>query len=43
MSGYYYGGGDEFYVDDDNVPKSRIIYQKTFGKPMMCKPSAHLI
>ena len=33
----------EFYVDDDNVPKSRIIYQKTFGKPMMCKPSQHLI
>ena len=33
----------EFYVDDDNVPKSRIIYQKTFGKPMMCKPSKHLI
>ena len=33
----------EFYVDDDNVPKSRIIYQKLFGKPMMCKPSAHLI
>jgi len=33
----------EFYVDDQNVPKSRIIYQKIFGKPMMCKPSAHLI
>ena len=33
----------EFYVDDDNVPRSRIIYQKIFGKPMMCKPSAHLI
>ena len=33
----------EFYVDDDNVPKSRIIYQKIFGKPMMCKPSDHLI
>ena len=33
----------EFYVDDDNVPKSRIIYQKIFGKPMMCKPSKHLI
>ncbi len=33
----------EFYVDDDNVPKSRIIYQKIFGQPMMCKPSDHLI
>ena len=33
----------EFYVDDDNVPRSRIIYQKQFGKPMMCKPSAHLV
>ena len=33
----------EFYVDDDNVPKSRIIYQKIFGKPIMCKPSAHLV
>lgn len=33
----------EFYVDDQNVPKSRIIYQKIFGKPMMCKPSAHLV
>ncbi len=33
----------EFYVDDENVPRSRIIYQKIFGKPMMCKPSAHLI
>ena len=33
----------EFYVDDDNVPKSRIIYQKIFGQPMMCKPSKHLI
>ena len=33
----------EFYVDDDNVPKSRIIYQKIFGKPMMCKPSNHLV
>ena len=33
----------EFYVDDENVPKSRIIYQKIFGKPMMCKPSDHLI
>ena len=33
----------EFYVDDENVPKSRIIYQKIFGKPMMCKPSDHLV
>ena len=33
----------EFYVDDNNVPKSRIIYQKVMGKPMMCKPSNHLI
>jgi len=33
----------EFYVDENNEPKSRIIYQKVFGKPMMCKPSAHLV
>ncbi len=33
----------EFYVDDENVPRSRIIYQKIFGKPMMCRPSNHLI
>ena len=33
----------EFYVDDNNVPTSRIIYQKVMGKPMMCKPSDHLI
>ena len=33
----------EFYVDDENIPRSRIIYQKIFGKPMMCKPSAHLV
>ena len=33
----------EFYVDDNNVPQSRIIYQKLLGKMMMCKPSAHLI
>ena len=33
----------EFYVDDNNVPVSRIIYQKIFGKPMMCRPSNHLI
>ena len=33
----------EFYVDDNNEPKSRIIYQKQMGKMMMCKPSAHLI
>ena len=33
----------EFYVDDNNVPKSRIIYQKIMGHTMMCKPSAHLV
>lgn len=33
----------EFYVDENNVPQSRIIYQKVMGKPMMCKPSDHLI
>ena len=33
----------EFYVDDNNVPQSRIIYQKLMGKMMMCKPSQHLI
>lgn len=33
----------EFYVDDNNEPKSRIIYQKIFGKPIMCRPSDHLI
>ena len=33
----------EFYVDDQNVPRSRVIYQKVFGKPMMCRPSDHLI
>ena len=33
----------EFYVDDNNVPQSRIIYQKLMGKKMMCKPSKHLI
>ena len=33
----------EFYVDDENVPRSRIIYQKLFGKPIMCKPSDHLV
>ena len=32
----------EFYVDENNEPKSRIIYQKQMGKMMMCKPSAHL-
>ena len=32
-----------YNVDDNNVPKSRIIYQKVMGKPMMCKPSDHLI
>ncbi len=33
----------EFYVDENNVPQSRIIYQKMLGKMMMCKPSAHLV
>jgi len=32
----------EFYVDDNNEPKSRIIYQKLMGKMIMCKPSKHL-
>ena len=34
----------EFYVDDNNQPQSRVIYQKIFGKePVMRKPSQHLI
>ena len=33
----------EFYVDNNNEPQSRIIYQKQMGKVLMCKPSAHLI
>ena len=33
----------EFYVDDNNVPKSRVIYQKLFGQAAMCMPSAHLV
>ncbi len=34
----------EFYVDEDNKPKSNIIYSKQFGKPaVMRKPSAHLM
>lgn len=34
----------EFYVDDDNVPQSRVIYQKIFGRePVMRKPSKHLL
>ena len=34
----------EFYVDENNQPKSRTIYQKVFGKePMLRKPSKHLI
>ena len=33
----------EFYVDDDNNPKSHILYQKTFGKaPVQNMPSPHL-
>lgn len=34
----------EFYVDENNKPQSRILYQKTFGKePILRKPSKHLI
>ena len=33
----------EFYVDENNTPQCRIIYQKQMGKIMMCKPSKHLI
>ena len=34
----------EFYVDEDNNPKSHTIYKKIYGKePMQAKPSAHLI
>lgn len=34
----------EFYVDENNQPQSRIIYQKLFGKdPILRKPSKHLI
>ena len=33
----------EFYVDDNNNPVSRTIYRKVYDKPMMIKPSAHLI
>ncbi len=34
----------EFYVDENNVPQSRVIYQKLYGRdPAMRKPSDHLI
>ncbi len=34
----------EFYVDENNQPQSRTIYQKVFGKEaMLRKPSNHLI
>ncbi len=34
----------EFYVDENNEPQSRILYQKIFGKePILRKPSKHLI
>ena len=34
----------EFYVDEDNQPQSRIIYQKLFGQePILRKPSKYLI
>ncbi len=33
----------EFYVDDNNKPQSRVLYQKTFGKsPVQNMPSEHL-
>ncbi len=33
----------EFYVDENNVPQGRILYQKIYGSnPTMCKPSKHL-
>jgi hypothetical protein len=33
----------EFYVDDNNVPQGRVLYQKIYGSnPTMCKPSKHL-
>lgn len=34
----------EFYVDENNKPQSRILYQKIFGKdPILRKPSKHLM
>ncbi len=34
----------EFYVDDDNNPKSHTIYKKIYGQnPLQSKPSEHLI
>lgn len=34
----------EFYVDENNEPQSRVLYQKIFGKePILRKPSKHLI
>ena len=34
----------EFYVDEDNKPKSHLIYQKTFGKePVLNRPSPYLL
>lgn len=33
----------EFYVDDENRPQSRLLYQKQFGKPaVQHEPSGHL-
>ena len=33
----------EFYVDEDNVPRSHTIYRKVYGQePIITKPSAHL-
>ncbi len=34
----------EFYVDENNQPQSKVIYQKVFGKePILRKPSKYLI
>lgn len=34
----------EFYVDEDNVPRSHTIYRKIYGQePIITKPSSHLI
>lgn len=34
----------EFYVDENNQPQSRVIYQKVFDKePILRKPSRHLL
>lgn len=34
----------EFYVDENNKPKSHIIYQKSFGhEPVLKRPTSHLV